>query len=387
MTINNFDIDEFLQHYWQKKPLLIRNAFPDFDNPISAEELAGLACEEQVESRLIKGNNNDGYELANGPLEESIFKSLPETEWTLLVQAVDHYSPEVAALLNHFRFIPNWRIDDVMVSYATTGGSVGPHFDNYDVFLLQGAGTRRWQLGKTYDSQSARQKNDQLLLLADFETQQEWILEPGDMLYIPPQISHWGIAEDDDCMTYSVGFRAPSQSEILADFCDHQIAQLTEDSRYTDTELTPQQNPGEIHMDVILSVQQLLRSHIGNTANIAEWFGRFMTQPKYFDEDHLDDQFTEQEIADFLEQNEEMYRDGAARFAFSQLDNQTLFYANGLSYPCKSSQSKAFAELLAATDSYSCAEVKKLISDNESFTLLETLLNQGSVYFDEELFD
>ena len=207
MHFANFDIDSFLRDNWQKKPLLIRNPWADWKNPIEPDDLAGLACEPTVESRLIVQKRKD-WSVEPGPIPETRFGKLGKAPWTLLVQAVDHHVPDVAALIAPFRFIPDWRIDDVMVSYASDGGGVGPHFDQYDVFLVQGLGTRRWQVGALCDDSTELLPHDDLRLLANFEATDEWLLEPGDMLYVPPRFAHNGVAVGDDCMTYSVGFRA-----------------------------------------------------------------------------------------------------------------------------------------------------------------------------------
>ena len=197
--------ERFLSDYWQQKPLLIRGAWPNFQAPIDADELAGLALEDEVESRLIIGSD---YAVEQGPFAEERFASLPAREWTLLVQAVDLWVPEVAEMLRRFSFLPRWRIDDIMVSYATDGGGVGPHFDDYDVFLLQGSGQRRWQIGDYCDANSALSEHSQLKILDAFDAQQDWLLNPGDMLYLPPRLAHCGVAVGE-CCTYSVGFRAP----------------------------------------------------------------------------------------------------------------------------------------------------------------------------------
>jgi len=181
MQLSHFDPALFLRDYWQKKPLLIRNPWGEWRNPLEPDELAGLACEEGVESRLIT-LGDDRLAMESGPLPETRFGQLGALPWTLLVQAVDHHVPQVAALIDPFRFVPNWRIDDVMVSYATDGGGVGAHFDQYDVFLVQGLGRRRWQVGALCDSTTPLLPHDDLRLLADFVPEQEWILEPGDIL-------------------------------------------------------------------------------------------------------------------------------------------------------------------------------------------------------------
>lgn len=192
---------EFLRDYWQRNPLLIRQAIPDFETPLSPDELAGLALEEEVESRIIAPGEQGPWQLRQGPFKEEDFSTLPEREWTLLVQAVDQFVPEVAELVEPFKFLPSWRIDDVMISYAAPGGGVGPHYDNYDVFLLQGYGRRRWKIGQRCTSESPLQDNPDIKILAEFEQTDEWVLEPGDMLYLPPQLAHDGIAEDE-CMTF-----------------------------------------------------------------------------------------------------------------------------------------------------------------------------------------
>lgn len=383
MQLNQFDITGFLQQYWQQKPLLLRNAIPRFINPLSPDELAGLACESEIESRLIK-NNQANWELLHGPFQESVFTSLPSTNWTLLVQAVDHYIPEVAQLLNYFRFIPNWRIDDVMVSYAAQGGSVGPHFDNYDVFLLQGAGRRRWQLGPQCNEHSPLIAGQPLSLLADFNVESEWILETGDVLYVPPGYGHWGTAEDNDCMTYSIGFRAPSHGELLADFSNERLSYLTEQQRYTDPGIKHQQNPGEISAEVISTIQKILTEQLADTEQITDWFGRYMTQTKYpLESMATGEQYSIKTIKSELAQGTHLIRDCASRFAYSALKNKHILYVNGQSFSCKTAATIQLAEYLTAADYYDATSLEALLQDKESFTLLEKLLEQGWIYFDE----
>jgi 50S ribosomal protein L16 3-hydroxylase len=213
--LGDMPIETFLRDYWQKKPLLIRQAYPGFELPIDGDELAGLALEEEVESRIVLEHGKTPWELRHGPFDEQTFSQLPESHWTLLVQAVDQWVPEIHELLQDFQFIPGWRLDDIMISYASDKGSVGPHFDYYDVFLLQGMGKRRWRIGQHCDSGSELVEGTPLKLLRNFETTDEWVLEPGDMLYIPPGIAHWGIAEGE-CITCSIGFRAPPGAGLRA---------------------------------------------------------------------------------------------------------------------------------------------------------------------------
>ena len=207
--------DDFLRKHWQKTPLFMPGAATGLDNP-DADTLAGLALEEGVEARIIQGAGNGPWQLQQGPLEESVFDRLGEENWTLLVQSVDHFLTDTSLLLDSFSFLPNWRLEDIMMSYAAKGGSVGPHFDRYDVFLIQAAGTRRWQIGDVCDDSSPRQPHPDLKLLADMSVREEFVARPGDVLYLPPGVAHHGVAEDSDCLTWSVGFRAPDYQMLMA---------------------------------------------------------------------------------------------------------------------------------------------------------------------------
>ena len=230
---------EFLRDYWQKRPLLIRGALTDFALPITPEDLAGLACEEAALSRLIERDpKRDLWKVTTGPLDEAVFATLPRTHWTLLVQDVDKWDMDVAALLERFRFLPRWRVDDVMISYAVDGGGVGAHVDQYDVFLVQGLGQRRWRINDDPHAPRAFRPELELKILAEFTPTHDWVLEPGDVLYLPPGIAHDGVAIGD-CMTLSVGMRAPAIAEMLGDLVDSLVEPLGEDDRYTDPDLAP----------------------------------------------------------------------------------------------------------------------------------------------------
>ncbi len=276
--LGDISIEIFLAEYWQKKPLLIRQAFPGFCALISAEELAGLSLEEEVESRLITQQGQD-WQVQHGPIAEDTYSTLPERDWTLLVQHADSIDPGFNDLLNAFRFIPNWRLDDIMVSYATDGGGVGPHFDYYDVFLLQAEGKRRWRIGQRCDSHSPLQPDLPMKVLKNFETQEDWVLEPGDMLYIPPNVAHWGEAVGE-CMTYSVGFRAPSHADFLLDYAQEIASTLPEDDRFGDPLLTQQENPGEITTAAIQQFREILQSITSDDKALASWIGQYSTQLK-----------------------------------------------------------------------------------------------------------
>ncbi len=270
----------FLADHWQKKPLLVRNALPGFTTPISPDELAGLACEEEVESRIVlERDGPQPWALETGPFDEDRFAQLPETHWTLLVQECNKYLPELAALLESFNFIPNWRIDDVMVSYAPEHGSVGPHMDQYDVFLIQGLGRRRWQISTEPVADDNVIPGIDLRIMRDFQATDDWVLAPGDMLYLPPGVAHYGVALED-CMTFSVGFRTPTVSELLTGFLDEVASGLDDRQRYHDPDLPLQSHPGEITAGARTRVRRIIRDALADDAAIDHWFGRYMTESK-----------------------------------------------------------------------------------------------------------
>jgi 50S ribosomal protein L16 3-hydroxylase len=272
-------VAEFLRDFWQKKPLLVRQAFPGYIPPLSPEDLAGLACEEAALSRLVTyKRKSDQWQLRTGPFAESEFPKLGNKDWTLLVQDMDKWDVDVRELLERFRFLPAWRVDDVMISFATPGGSVGPHVDQYDVFLLQAQGRRRWQIDRNPGAPKAFRPDVELKLLQQFTASDEWILAPGDMLYLPPGVPHHGEALDA-CMTFSIGMRAPSQAELIVDLAEELAAALPEEARYGDPDLVEPRDPYEIDDAALARVDQAIAAlQELDPARKRDWFGRFITR-------------------------------------------------------------------------------------------------------------
>ena len=268
----------FLREYWQKKPLLIRNAFPGYVSPLQPEDLAGLACEDGVLARLIEHDKaNDRWRVRSGPIAEDVFPALPHHDWTLLVQDMDKWAADIRALLDRFKFLPRWRIDDVMISFAATGGSVGAHVDQYDVFLLQAQGHRRWQIDAGKNPPLDFRPDVELKLLREFTPTHDWVLGPGDMLYLPPGVPHHGVAEDP-CLTFSVGMRAPSAAELLGDFVDALAADAPEELRFGDADLVPAKDAHEIDAAAMTRVVEALNLLRMNDADkLGDWFGSFIT--------------------------------------------------------------------------------------------------------------
>ena len=377
MPFRNFDTATFLRDYWQQRPLLIRNPWNGWHNPLSPDELAGLACEESVEARLIS-QSGAALEAEHGPFPEERFARLGEQGWSLLVQAVDHHVPEVAELIAPFRFIPDWRIDDVMVSLASDGGGVGPHFDHYDVFLIQGLGRRRWQVGQLCDDATPLLPHDDLRLLADFRATEEWLLEPGDILYVPPRIAHNGVAVGTDCMTYSVGFRAPSRTELIGGWCDEVVAGLDDDDRYGDAGLAPQTNPGEISADALASLHAMTLEKLADREAFARWFGGYTTTRKYPEIDWSPEEpLDAEELREFLSGGAALLRNPASRFAFVRAAaGAVTLFVDGEGYEC-AGELGTFAEAL-------CAGTRIAGVPDAAIGLILTLFNQGSVAFEPE---
>ncbi len=379
MELDAFDADAFLRDHWQKKPLLIRNPWSGWRNPLDPDELAGLACEDGVESRLVR-HKRSGLKVEQGPFGAARFAKLGKVPWTLLVQAVDQSVPEVAALIDPFRFIPNWRIDDVMVSYATDGGGVGAHFDQYDVFLVQGLGQRHWQIGALCDAQTKLLPHDDLRLLAKFEPSDEWVLNPGDILYLPPRVAHNGVAVGDDCMTYSIGFRAPARSELIAHYCDHLLANLQEDDRYIDPDLVPQANSGEITVSALHRLRGMITDSLTDDAAFARWFGSYSSIPKYPDVDwQPDDPLTADDLRTRLTTGAKLHRNPASRFAFVREDSEAVtMFVDGEAYDCTGAAA-SLVEMLCGRAGIQIPG--DLASDDLSVALILNLYGRGNLNF------
>ncbi len=275
---------QFMRRHWQKKPLLIRAAIPHFSPLLSRQQLFEMAADEAVESRLIV-RKPQGWTLKQGPLSKAQLPPLKQAGWTLLVQGVDQHLDAAHALLQSFRFVPDARLDDLMVSWASEGGGVGPHFDSYDVFLLQATGQRRWRIGRQKDL--SLQPDVPLKILSHFEPEEEFLLNPGDMLYLPPKWAHDGDAVGGDCSTYSIGFRAPQRGGLAGELLQRIADEFEDDTLYRDPQqpatATPAAMPAALEAFAADALQRLLAER----ASLACALGEVMTAPKprvWFDE-------------------------------------------------------------------------------------------------------
>ncbi|WP_350017065.1 cupin domain-containing protein [Rhodanobacter sp. IGA1.0] len=337
----------FLRDYWQKRPLLIRQAFPDFQPPLQPDDLAGLACEPAALARLIvHDEKRDQWHVHPGPLGEADFANTPDSNWTLLVQDVDKWDADVAGLLQHFSFLPNWRMDDVMVSYAEPGGGVGAHVDQYDVFLIQGLGQRHWAISDDPLAPKAFRPDVELKQLAQFEPTHEWLLDAGDILYLPPGVPHDGVAFGGPCMTFSVGMRAPSQAELTGDLADYIAEQLPDELRYADPDLKPARATGEIDRAALERLKSTLPFAAALRDDLLhDWFGRFITRyrnaqvPAPLDKPLSVEAFRKQ-----LDGGAQLLRHPWSRLAWHRDKSSCTLYVSGAAYPATPALALALCE-------------------------------------------
>lgn len=339
LNLKDITFDEFLKDYWQKKPLVIRNAIPGFETSFTADDLAGLSLEDEIESRLVFETPNKApyWSLRRGPFTEKDFENLPESHWTLLVQGVDRFVPEVAALLDNFNFIPSWRVDDVMISYAVDMGSVGPHYDNYDVFLYQAKGRRKWLLTTQNCVENNFHLDVDLRIMKDFKVEQELILEEGDMLYLPPNVGHHGISLSGDCMTYSFGYRSYQGQEMWDNFGEYIASQERSPIYYKDPVWSVNADTAEIPEDACVQAKAALQTIIDDDNLFKSWFASFVTTLDQQAELILPEPPEDEECVDltvFIEDlcsSPGLLRNPACRFAYfnDQKTSKLSLFING----------------------------------------------------------
>lgn len=385
----HIDRDTFLSEYWQKKPLVIRQALPSFISPISAEELAGLSLEPEVESRLVIQHSAQDYQLKTGPFTEQDYAQLPENNWTLLVQGVDKLLPQVHQILQEFDFIPRWRIDDIMISYASEGGNVGPHYDHYDVFLLQGAGVRKWMLTQKNCHPDNYLPDVELRLMQEFEIEEEHLLYPGDLLYLPPKWGHHGVALDNDCITYSVGYRSYKAQELWDSLGDYASENQLFNRLYSDPNWQQAQG-SEITQQACLEAKQLLQSLLNDEQMLQHWFGRFATQLDPIAHQALPEPLSEEESAsldDFIQalaETSALVKDPVCRFAYQSVSQGAVLFINGYEWTSEGVDNALIIQL-ANSDSLPAEDLHAWFKSDSAVELLYQLWQRQFIVFAENL--
>jgi 50S ribosomal protein L16 3-hydroxylase len=367
-------IEQFLREYWQKKPLLLKGGFANFIDPISADELAGLAMEQEVESRIV--SHQEQWQVAHGPFED--FSHYGETNWTLLVQAVNHWSADVAELIAPFQFIPNWRIDDVMVSFSCEGGGVGPHLDQYDVFIIQGQGKRRWRVGLPDDSLETLLPHPDLKQVSEFEACIDVITEPGDILYIPPNHPHDGIALMPS-LNYSVGFQAPNAQQLWSSFADWLIDFELATDRFADPQREVTTQPHVLSEHDLSALVNFMQSAADNT-RLSQVIGRFLTANHH--ELDLVEPETPFHEADIVQLPDDTELHPILGLKAIMMENCHQLFINGDCYQV-TEYHRPIIELLAKNQPFTLAQFKQLPAWQDALELLTLVLNQGYWYLSE----
>lgn len=373
--------EEFLKNYWQKKPLVIRQAFPDFESPITAEELAGLSCEQDVNSRIVVEHGEDHpWQAIYGPMDDGVFARMPETHWTLLVNDVEKLLPELAWIVDQFRFIPEWYLDDLMISYAPEGGSVGPHMDLYDVFILQAQGHRRWQINTQSVADDNQVAETNLRIQKDFIVEQEWLMEPGDIIYIPPGVSHHGVASDD-CLSFSIGFKASSHADLVNDFIGYITRELSPKLTFQYNNLKLQQNSAEITDSALDNVREIFNQYLKpDNPELKRWFGRYSSDNRTdLQQPHEDKIENIKQLKKYIENGDRLIRHPASRFAFTQNNSEAILFIDGEDYDV----SLEFATHLCQQRNVNLSELLQICNHGEQDLLIE-LYNQGKLYLADE---
>ncbi len=361
--------EQFLADYWQQQPCLLRQAFAGFSPMLDADDIAGLACEDLAESRLISGRfSQQDWTVRHGPFDERELQRLPPRDWTLLVQDVEKHYPPLQQLFRAFDFIPGWRMDDLMVSVAAPGGSVGPHYDQYDVFLLQAAGRRSWQLASRYDAQLL--PGCDLKVLQHFQPEQEWELHTGDMLYLPPGIAHHGVALEA-CMTWSVGLRAPSQADLLLALGEWLAERHDEGERFRDPRPLPAPRPGEISAAALAGLQRLLSQPLQPGTELNNFLGDFISRFRLAHRPAKPETpVTPLQLQQQLSAGEQLRHNPWTRMNWVADGNEARLFAAGEAYAC------SIASAIAL-----CSQPPGLTLETEAdIELVCALINGGHLY-------
>ncbi|WP_394132051.1 JmjC domain-containing protein [Shewanella maritima] len=369
----SIDINDFIETTWQKKPVIFKNAFNQFQDPISADELAGLACEEDISSRVVitKGSN---WEVQQGPFED--YQAFGETHWQLLVQAVNHWYGESQPLVEAFRFLPDWRFDDLMVSFATKHGGVGPHIDNYDVFIIQGSGERRWLVGDE-GIHNPRNGDQTSPLVDDFEPIIDQVLQPGDVLYIPPGFPHCGDTLSDTALSYSIGFRAPSQQELLTQLADSLIDDNKGHKRFESTNAS--QHAGVVDDAAQQGMMSLLIELAQDKQQYQTILGKLLSQSRFELDIVPQEPMSLDSLTELLEEGAQLQRIGGLKIIALENDDQQRVFINGEQYQLQGIASSDIEDFVNHV-SFSPLQAKELITNPALAAVIIDLLDQGLFY-------
>ncbi len=363
--------EQFLEEYWHKKPLLIRNAVSSSDLSIlpNKVQIQHLSCDENIQSRIVFKNSENQYDVEYGPFIENDFDELDQDCWNLLVSDIDKWQPKSREILNYFNFIRNWIFDDIMVSCGSNGGTVGPHTDHYDVFLIQVHGQRQWDftLDKIFNPDLMPEQA--LKLMSQFKAEESHVLNPGDVLYLPPEVGHYGIATTDDCVTCSIGMRTPSHAELLTSFVDHIAQNSSDNHRFQEPQFNSQPNIGEITQKDISNIFNILEEKLKpNSNSITEWFGKYITEYR-----SLFFEFNQYKNFDELDTKQDLILSPFSKSSYISNNPTAQLFVNGQAYE----STLGFAEQICNKKKLPVSMLTQL--DKDDLSILKELFENGSL--------
>ena len=371
--------EKFLKEYWQKKPLLIKQALPNFQGTIEADELAGLAMEQEIESRIIAQNDDKSWLVEHGPFES--FEKFGEENWTLLVQAVNNWSRETDQLISLFTFIPRWRIDDVMVSFSTPNGGVGAHLDQYDVFILQGEGKRRWQVGAPDSSLTTLIPHPDLKQVSEFTPIIDQITEAGDLLYIPPNHPHNGVSIENS-LNFSIGFQAPSNQDLWSAFADKLIDEELGSQRFPDPDRAVTDSPYQLKEEDINKIKSFMLEQLADQQLFSQFISQYLTQSHHTLELLIPmEAFTTEQVTGFLEDDEIQFTPVSGIKSLVCYTPETNLFINGDKFQL-TDETKELGNILAGSLPMTTEKAKSFMTCLKNTQLLTNVLNKGYWYIE-----
>jgi 50S ribosomal protein L16 3-hydroxylase len=360
--------EQFLREYWHKKPLLIRNAFNQEDLQCLPDKtlLQKLSCQDDIQSRIVFKNSSKEYTVEYGPFNKSDFNELDDFCWNLLVSDIDKWHPKSQNLLKSFQFIRNWLFDDLMLSCGNMDGTVGPHTDNYDVFLLQSRGQRRWQYGPVTSNNLL--PDIEIKVLSDFKTDEEQVLNPGDVLYLPPGVAHFGEIASDDCVTSSIGLRTPSESELLTSYVDYLAQKIPENNRFNEPLFNKQPERGEFKQKDLNQITDIFNNNINlNKKSLQNWFGQFITEYR-----SLFYEFNDADNSNHSIEND-LIPNPFSKYCYYKKKNKAKLFINGIKYIT----SLKLAKMICNEKSIQLSAIKQFNQKDKS--VIEKLFKNNSL--------
>ena len=376
--LGNMSVEEFLANYWEKKPLLVRGAVKNSEEMISPETMIEMAQDPEIESRLVLEEDGDfPWEIIHGEIKEELFEKHKDHCWTLINHGVNNYIKDFHNLELMASFIPSWNFDDVMITYSKKGGNVAPHIDSYNVFIIQGHGVKKWQINENSDTEIY--PDMEVKVLKNFKSEQEWDLNPGDMLYLPPHVAHYGVAQTDG-MSYSIGFNSINHQELLSNYLYNIIDEHNEDKIHRYYRSEKSKTPLMLDQDTLKELHQIVKESVDNSDHFQKWFGRYITRPRYFPE--ANDPINFEEFLEEIKEGRSLFKETYLKSFYSQIDGNHHLFINQKDYKISSEALTLEAVEILNKFPMEPLNIEREMSD-EILEIFFELYQQGDVFFTE----